>query len=157
GPVGPGVIVGVDPVDNGVGDLLGHVGQQHEHVVELLAGLVDLHHGIEVDPAVLVFDAGEERRAAPDGIVHVGGGNDAAADLEARRVAAAQGDALEDPGVVVGVAAEGTAEGVGGGQQGGGAGDAGGGRGAGLGGAVGLVGGLVLGGHHLGVLVRRQR
>ena len=55
---------GIEPIDDGISDRVGHVGQLHEPVVERGAGRIGNHEGVEIDLAGLVGDA-EVRARAP--------------------------------------------------------------------------------------------
>ena len=116
--------VGIDVVDDGIGDLLSHVRQTDQDVVQDGAARVQQHEGVDVDLAGFVGDSVAITLAAAARVVRVNGGNDAEPPLQAWIIVGLNDAALENL-VAERIAVQDVAEGVGIAEQGSGLVDAG--------------------------------
>ena len=124
GPARARVGVGIDVVDDGIGDLLSHVRQTDQDVVQDGAARVQQHEGVDVDLAGFVGDSVAIALAAAARVVRVNGGNDAEPPLQAWIIVGLNDAALENL-VAERIAVQDVAEGVGIAEQGSGLVDAG--------------------------------
>src|SRR5207249_4642070 len=71
------VLIRIQPIENRIGDVFGHVWQHHEDVMALLAATVQLHQGVEIDLTTFVGNAEAVRLSLGWDIIRTKRRNDA--------------------------------------------------------------------------------